>query len=103
MNEFGDYTDDQVEAILNAFDGSGEDSALTSFVAGARSIATRPVDAHVTRRHVRMLAHAARMTLSDAGTQKGERARGQRATNTGTLTARKRHLVTKAAVVGPQS
>jgi hypothetical protein len=56
MNEFGDYTDDQVAAILYAFDGSDEDSALTSFVAEARSIATRPVDAHVTRRHVGMLA-----------------------------------------------
>ena len=101
MNEGGDYTDDQVEAILNAFDVSDEDFGLASFVAEARSIAIEPVDADLARRHVTMLAEAAHFAYSRAPTeQKVDGRPGGQATTVTPFTARRRRLVTKAAVVG---
>jgi len=101
MNDFDEYTDDQVEAILNGFDVSDEDFALASFVAEVQSIATEPVDADLARRQMPMLAEAARLTSSYArAARKVEGDRGDRATTDSTFMARKRRLVTKAAVVG---
>ncbi len=101
MNNFDHYTDDQVEAILNGYDVSDEDFALASFIAEARAIATEPVDAELARRQVRMLAEAALLTSSNArSVRKVEGDRSDRATPDGIFIARRRRLLTKAAVVG---
>jgi hypothetical protein len=101
MHDFDEYTDSQVEEILNGLEDPDGDSALAIFLGEARSIATESIDADLVRRHVPMLAEAARLVAADArNARKSEAERDNRASTTSRFTARKRRLVARAAAIG---
>ena len=100
MHDFDGYTDDEIEAILSGLDVADEDSPIARFVAEARSIATESIDADVVRRHVPMLAEAARHASAEAQRALTEADRANRALTTGRFAVRKRRLVAKAGAFG---